>query len=428
MKAILDFIAAFMQQPALFLGLIALIGLLLLRERPEKIVSGVLKTAIGLLILSAGSNLMSGSITPLGDLAAKLLKLPPVNVEIGTNKVIAELGAAVGLVMLFSFVVNVLIARFTKLKYIYLTGHLIFWNAVVFTTTFKYVFHLGGFWLVLVSSIFTGLYQTIQPWYTHKFDLYVNDNNNFVLGHDSSLVVLSTSLLSKWFSKDGKNKGRDMEELTFPKALSWMREPMLLMAVTFIILYVIVGFAQWGYLSEVATKAGYNPIIYILVESLTFAVGFSILMAGVRMIIAELIPAFKGIAEKIVPGAMPALDCPLFFPYGQVSMAYGGLIGMLAMVLTSLIFSGFRYPYFIFAPTMSAWFHGATGAVYGNKYWGIRGAILGGVLAGVLMGVGQALMWPVLGYAIGDFFSWACDTDYVIFPWVLSLIAKIFVR
>jgi len=214
MKAILDFIAAFMQQPALFLGLIALIGLLLLRERPEKVVSGVLKTAIGLLILSAGSNLMSGSITPLGDLAAKLLKLPPVNVEIGTNKVIAELGAAVGLVMLFSFVVNVLIARFTKLKYIYLTGHLIFWNAVVFTTTFKYVFHLGGFWLVLVSSIFTGLYQTIQPWYTHKFDLYVNDNNNFVLGHDSSLVVLSTSLLSKWFSKDGKNKGRDMEELT----------------------------------------------------------------------------------------------------------------------------------------------------------------------------------------------------------------------
>jgi len=42
---------------------------------------------------------------------------------------------------------------------------------------------------------------------------------------------------------------------------------MLLMAVTFIILYVIVGCAQWGYLSEVATKAGYNPIIYMLVES-----------------------------------------------------------------------------------------------------------------------------------------------------------------
>ncbi|MGB9857303.1 MAG: PTS transporter subunit IIC [Dictyoglomaceae bacterium] len=426
--SILEFIQKLMQEPSLFLGLIALLGFLFLRERIERTISGTLKTAIGLLILLAGVNLMVQSLIPLGDLAGKALGLPPLKIEIGTNKIITELGTQIGLVMLFAFLINVLLARITPLKYIYLTGHLIFWNAVIFVTAFKYMLKLDGASLVIVSSIFVGLYQTLQPWYTHKFDLFVNENSGFVLGHSSSLPVLVTSLLTRTFSSNGKKKAKSMEELTFPKALEWLREPMLLMAATFIIIYVIMAIANYSYVVDVATKAGKHPILWIILQALNFAAGFSILMVGVRMIIAELIPAFKGIAEKIVPGATPALDCPLFFPYGQVSMAYGGLIGMFAMVLTSLIFAGFKYQYFIFAPTMSAWFHGATAGVYGNKYWGIPGAILGGIVAGVLMGVGQALMWPIIGFAIGDFFSWASDSDYVLLPLLIALVAKILGR
>lgn len=420
-----DFVKALMQEPSLFLGLIALLGFLLLRETIERTVSGTLKTAIGLLILVTGTGLMAESISPLGNLASKALGLPPVNVEIGTNNIIMQLGMQIGLVMLFGFLINVFLARVTRMKFIYLTGHLIFWNAFIFVTSAKYILHLDGAALIAVASIVTGLYQTIQPWYTHKFDLYVNENNNFVLGHDSSIPVVITSLIAKAASGNGARKGRDMEELSFPKALSWLREPLLLMAATFLVLYLIAGAVNFEYVKEIAGQAGKNPIIWMLLKALTFAAGFSILMAGVRMIIAELIPAFKGIADRLVPGALPALDCPLFFPYGQISMAYGGLIAMAAMVVTSLIFAGFKYPYFIFAPTMSAWFHGATAAVYGNKFWGIRGAILGGIIAGVLMGVGQALLWPVLGFAIGDFFSWASDTDYVLYPLLFVLIAKV---
>jgi PTS system ascorbate-specific IIC component len=201
-----------------------------------------------------------------------------------------------------------------------------------------------------------------------------------------------------------------------------MREPMLLIAVTFVMIYAIVGALN---VSEVsAMSQGVNPAIFIILQALNFAAGFAVLMVGVRMVISELIPAFKGISEKVVPGALPALDCPLFFPYGQVSMAYGGLIGMLSMVVVSICFAGFRYPYFIFAPTMSAWFHGAVAGVYGNKYAGIPGVIIGGIIPGVLMGVGQALMWPVLGFAIGDFFTWAGDTDYVLLPLIIALAGK----
>ncbi|MER3469466.1 MAG: hypothetical protein C4314_05965, partial [Thermoflexus sp.] len=90
----------------------------------------------------AGVNLMVQALLPLGELAGKTLGLPPVQIQIGTQKIISELGIQIGLVMLFAFLINVLLTRFLSqfgFKYIYLTGHLIFWNAVIFVSAFRYL-------------------------------------------------------------------------------------------------------------------------------------------------------------------------------------------------------------------------------------------------------------------------------------------------
>lgn len=421
----INLLVAIFKEPAIFLGLIAFVGLLALKERVEKIISGTLKTALGLLILLAGVVVMVDALMPLGQIASAALKLPPVSVEIGTQKVISELGFEIGLVMVFAFLLNVIVARISKtFKYIFLTGHLIFWNAVIFTAAFKYIMGLEGWALIAAASLFTGAYQIIQPWYTHFFDLEVNENAGFVLGHSSSLVVLLTALITRPLAKSGR-KFKSMEELTFPRALSWLREPMLMIAASYFVIYAVVGILAWDNVVDFAAKAGKHPIVWLVLQALNFAAGFAVLIMGVRMLISELIPAFQGIAQKIVPGAVPALDCPLFFPYGQVSMAYGGLIGMVTMVVLSIFFIGIKYPWYIFAPTMSVWFHGATAAVYGNKYAGVPGAILGGIIAGVLMAVGQAIMWPIMGFAIGDFYSWASDTDYVWYPLIVYLLSLV---
>jgi PTS system ascorbate-specific IIC component len=55
---VISFIQKLMQEPSLFLGLIALVGFLILRERIERTIAGTLKTALGLLILLSGTGLM----------------------------------------------------------------------------------------------------------------------------------------------------------------------------------------------------------------------------------------------------------------------------------------------------------------------------------------------------------------------------------
>ncbi|MCV5633156.1 hypothetical protein OFN23_33930, partial [Escherichia coli] len=66
---------------------------------------------------------------------------------------------------------------------------------------------------------------------------------------------------------------------------------------------------------EETLSAGQNFIIFAIIQSLTFAAGVYIILAGVRMVIAEIVPAFKGIADKLVKDAKPALDCPTVFPF-----------------------------------------------------------------------------------------------------------------
>ncbi len=91
---------------------------------------------------------------------------------------------------------------------------------------------------------------------------------------------------------------------------------------------------------------GQNFIVFSLIQGVTFAAGVFIILTGVRLILAEIVPAFKGISEKLVPNSKPALDCPIVFPYAQNAVLIGffvsfitGVIGM--FILFYLVASSF---------------------------------------------------------------------------------------
>ena len=72
-------------------------------------------------------------------------------------------------------------------------------------------------------------------------------------------------------------------------------------------------------------------------QAITFAAGVYIILAGVRMLIAEIIPAFKGIADKLVPNTKPALDCPTIFPFAPNAVIIGFIFSFLAGLVSMFI-------------------------------------------------------------------------------------------
>ena len=125
------------------------------------------------------------------------------------------------------------------------------------------------------------------------------------------------------------------------------------------------------------------------------ATGLAILLYGVKMLLTQLTAAFKGIATKLVPGAVPALDMPVFFGYAPTALMIGfishiitGTIIMFLMVLISP-------QNIVFPAIVPAFFEGGTAAIFGNATGGKRGAILGGVLSAVLCYVFLPLLLQV---------------------------------
>ena len=141
---------------------------------------------------------------------------------------------------------------------------------------------------------------------------------------------------------------------------------------------------------------GQNPYLFAIISALNFAVGVAIVYAGVRMILADLIPAFEGIATKLIPNSVPAVDCAVFFPYAPTAVILGfacsfvgGLIGMfiLGAIGGVLIIPGL-VPHF---------FCGATAGIYGNATGGRRGAMVGSFINGLFLAFLPAFLLPVLG-------------------------------
>jgi PTS system ascorbate-specific IIC component len=76
-----------------------------------------------------------------------------------------------------------------------------------------------------------------------------------------------------------------------------------------------------------------SVIVSGIVMAFTFAAGVEVILIGVRMFIAELTPAFKGIAEKLIHGSRPAVDCPVVFPFAPNAVIIGFIASMIGGII-----------------------------------------------------------------------------------------------
>jgi len=419
--------------PAFLLGIIVLMGLMLQKKTVSQTVSGVFKAMIGFLIINAGAGIITGALNIFQPLWAEVfgLKAADLGEFMGQTAFNVKFGSAVTLAMFLGFLINVLLARFTRFKYIYLTGHMMFWTTTIFAGIIVEAVgaeNVSNVKLIAFLSIFMGLYWTFQPALVQPFMRKVTGGNTIALGHTSAIVAILSALLGKIFG----NKANDTEKIKLPKGLEFLRDSNVITALTMGVLFfvgaVIISFKGTAGSEElIAQAAGQNFPMYSIIQSFTFAGGIAVVLLGVKMFISEIVPAFNGIAKKVVPGAIPALDAPVVFTFAPNAVIIG-FLGAFAGALIWLVVIGNTVAY-VFVPTMIVlFFHGATAGVFGNSTGGVRGALIGGFVTATIVAWGQYIMVHFLNATtIPDTAMWAADSDmFVLGPIVKALAHLLF--
>ncbi|MGE7685795.1 PTS ascorbate transporter subunit IIC [Peribacillus simplex] len=379
--------------PSILVGLFALIGLLLQRKSSADVVSGTLKTVMGFIIIGAGAAVLIGAL----DIFSKMFD-HAFNVQgvIPNNEAIvaaaqSDFGTSTALIMVFGMVVNVLLARFTPFKYIFLTGHHTLFMACLLAVTLS-VGGLNGIPLILVGSILLGVCMVMFPALLQPYVRKITGSDDFAIGHFGTIGYFVSATVGKWFG----NKEKTTEQIKVPKSLGFLRDTSVAVSLTMTLFFVIVAlFAGQNYI-ETELSGGSNFIVFSFIQAITFAAGVYIILAGVRMLIAEIVPAFKGIADKVAPNTKPALDCPTIFPFAPNAVIIGFLFSFLAGLLSMFILPvlGLKV---IVPGLVPHFFTGAAAGVFGNSTGGRRGAMLGSFANGLIISFLPAILLVFLG-------------------------------
>ena len=415
MKFILDIVST----PAILVALIAIIGLVLQKKTLPDIMKGGIKTFVGFLVVSGGAGIILNSLNPFGKMFEQAFNLSGVvpNNEAIVAVALTQYGSSTAMIMFAGMIFNILIARFTKFKYIFLTGHHTLYMACMIAV----ILTVAGFTnvpLILLGGLALGLIMSISPAFVQKYMVLLTGNDKVALGHFSALGYWLSGFVGGLVG----DRSKSTEDIHFPKSLAFLRDSTVSITISMTIIYVIVALFAGSTYIETELSSGTSSLVYALQLAGQFAAGVFVILAGVRLILGEIVPAFKGISERLVPNSKPALDCPIVYPYapnavliGFISSFVGGLVSMVIMIFTGSVV--------ILPGVVPHFFCGATAGVIGNASGGVRGATIGAFCQGVLISFLPVFLMPVLG-VLGFEGSTFSDADFGLSGIILGMLNK----
>ncbi|MER2076604.1 PTS ascorbate transporter subunit IIC [Psychrobacillus psychrotolerans] len=406
--------------PAVLVGLMVFIGLVAQRAAATKVMSGTLKSIIGFLILGAGAGVIVGSLDSLGGIIDEAFHIQGV---IPNNEAIVAIaqqmfGTETALIMGFGFIANILFARFTPWKYIFLTGHHTFFMAALLSAVLGTT-GMDGAILVIVGSLLLGFFMVAMPALGQPFMRQVTGNDDIAIGHFGTFGYIAAGFIGKWFG----NKSKSTEDIKISEKWSFLKDSLITTALTMVAIFIILAVLAGS--DVVSNFSGdQNYIMFSIMQGIMFAAGLSIILLGVRMILNEIVPAFKGIADKLVPGAKPALDIPIVFPYAPTAVMIGFLFSFAGGLISMALLGVLSLP-LIIPGLVPHFFTGAGAGVFGNATGGRIGAAAGGFVNGVLISFLPAFLLPVLG-ELGFANTTFGDSDFGVIGIIIGYIASLF--
>ena len=411
-----------LQQPAFMIGLIVMIGYILLRKPWYDILAGTLKAIVGYLILMVGSGGLVNNFRPVlvGLKDRFQMNAMVIDPYFGQNAVTAGVGEVFGkgfgdaMILLFiACIVNILLVRFskyTKLRALFTTGNVQVQQAATayWLIMFACPFLLNGrIAMLAVMALLLGAYWAVGSNLTIKPCQEVTDGAGFCLAHQQMFgVAFGYYLAGKLFGKENKkNNGKEIkkiEDIELPGFMSIFNDNMVCTSILMVIFFgAILCILGRDYLVEGEfMKEGASMFFYVLQTCLYFAVYLAILQLGVRTFVAELTASFQGIADRILPGSVPGVDCAVIFGFGASNaVTLGFLSGFVGQILAIVALILLKSPVLVICGFVPVFFDNATIGVFANEKGGFKAALILPFLSGLCQVFGSAFIAGWVGMA-----------------------------
>ncbi|MEA4811559.1 MAG: PTS ascorbate transporter subunit IIC [Anaerolineaceae bacterium] len=390
MKFLMTFVTDFLGNATVLVGLVALIGLVIQKKPFTEVLTGLFKTMVGFIIFGIGAGAGVTALAHFQTLFAKAFNLTGVTplAEGVTAMAMKDFGVITALIMVLGFIINLIFARITKFKYIFLTGQHNLFFAAMLAVVFGAA-KMNPVLSVVLGAIILGIGAAVFPSLGKRGMKAITGGDEIGIGHYCTIAYG----LSAWLGGLVGKPEDSTEKIKLPKSLNFFRDYVSAIAVTMIVFFYIAALVA-GKPAVEEISGGINWLLFPFLQSLTFAGAVYVIITGIRMFLGEMVPAFIGISEKLIPNAIPALDCPVVFPYAPTAVIIGFLASFAGGLITMLVLILLKAPVII-PVAIPYFFIGGTAGVFGNATGGWKGAILGAFVAGVLIAVGPAIMYPI---------------------------------
>jgi ascorbate PTS system EIIC component len=429
MNALNIFLQQFFTKPEVLLALIVMVGYILLKIPIAKIITGTIKTAVGVMILLAGASYLTSNFVPVLNALKEGLNLTGVINDPYTGMTAAfnalgNMAQLVGYTLLLGFVLNMVYVKYFKARAVFLTGHVMLQQSSIMTWMVLYLLKFSPVATVLLSGFILSLYWAIMPTLLIKpVAAVISGNKNdtsrqdFTTGHQQ---MVADYLAFRFGHLFGNWETENVEKIKLPGWLAIFQDNIIATSVVMVVF--ISGFAlAIGETTITKVSGGQNWMVFTIFLGIKFAVAITIILTGVRMFIGELVPAFKGISEKWLPGAVPAIDCPALFPFSPKAVTMGFMFTVFGQVIGVFILIVTNNPIAVIPGFIPMFFDGGPVAVFANAAGGWKAVVGCCTILGVVHILGTALVFPISGLVGG----WLGNFDWVTLHSLLFFIFKL---